>query len=259
MPDDTLFCKTCIKNQHLYSQSLASYFPSPDAPDYAEYERAYPEFQRGLEERYPQVCEDCEPRVRARINKTTYAAKTDHLRRMMERTREGRIAYRKSSWKSYIYFLGGVAWLVSWAGQAVWNGIGLWISKNGYGYDGIREVDMSLSGSSCLQQVVQCSGLAPGCVELVDLMAYRALVLGFISILWNPRLQESLASRGGQIVGKRDYYFLQILLLGGRCASYMYLTRTTNNSKLIVQVIHASSLFLSILVSSPYCLYSFLS
>ena len=177
----------------------------------------------------------------------------------MERTREGRIAYRKSSWKSYIYFLGGVAWLASWTGQTAWNGIGLWISKKGYEYDGIREVDMPLSGSSCLQQVIQGSGIVPGCVELIDLMAYCALVLGFISLLWNPRLQDSIASRGGQIVGKRDYYFLQILLLGGRCASYMYLTRTTVKSDLVVQVVHASSLFLGLLVRSPDYLCLFLS
>ena len=220
---------------------------------------AFPEFHRGLEERYPQVCEDCEPRVRARINKTTYAAKTDHLRRMMERTREGRIVYRSSSWKSYIYFLGAVAWLASWAGQAVWNGIGIWVSKEGHTYDGIREVDMSLSGSSCLQQVLQGSGLAPACVELADRLAYFALILGFVSILWNPRLQESLARRGGQIVGKRDYYFLQIFLLGGRCASYMYLTRTADKSDLVVEVIHASSLFLGLLVSCFDYLCSFVS
>lgn len=176
----------------------------------------------------------------------------------MERTREGRIAYRKSSWKSYVYFLGGVAWLASWTGQVVWNGIGLWISK-GNGYDGIREVDVPFSGSSCLQQVIQGSGLAPGCVELVDLVAYFALVLGVISLPWNPRLQDSLASRGGQVLGKRDYYFLQMLLLGGRYTSYMYLTRTTNNYDLVVQVIHASSLFLGLLVGSPKCLCSFLS
>ena len=177
----------------------------------------------------------------------------------MERTREGRIVYRSSSWKSNAYFLGGLAWLASWAGQAVWNGIGLWISKKEYGYDGIREVDIPLSGSSCLQQVIQGSGLAPGCVELADLLAYVALILGFISILWNPKLQENLARRGGQIVGKRDYYFLQVLLLGGRCASYMYLTRTTNHSYLVVQVIHASSLFLGLLVSCSDCLCPFVS
>ncbi len=175
----------------------------------------------------------------------------------MERTREGRIVYHRSSWKSNVYFLGGVAWLASWTGQALWNGIGLWTSKNRYDYDGIREVDIPLSGPSCLQQVIWGSDLAPGCVELADLVAYVALTLGFISILWNPRLQESLARRGGQIVGKRDYYFLQSLLLGGRCASYMYLTRTTNNSDLVVQVIHASSLFLGLLVSCSDCLCSF--
>ena len=177
----------------------------------------------------------------------------------MEKTRDGRVVYRKSSWKRYIYFLGGVAWLASWAGQALWNGIGLWISKKGDAYDGMREVDMPLPGSSCLQQVVQGSSLAPGCVELADQLAYFALVLGFISVLWKPRLQDGLASRGGEIVGNRDYYFLQILHLGGRCASYMYLARTANNSDLVVQVIHASSLFLGLLVNSPDCPCSYLS
>ena len=177
----------------------------------------------------------------------------------MERTRERRVVYHSSSRKSYIYFLGGVAWLASWAGQAVWNGIGLWVSKKGQIYDGIREVDMPLSRSSCLQQVIQGSVLSPGCVELADRLAYFALILGFVSILWNPRLQESLARRGGQIVGKRDYYFLQILFLGGRCASYMYLTRTTDKSYLVVEVIHASSLFLGLLVSCFDCLCSFVS
>ena len=177
----------------------------------------------------------------------------------MERTREGRAVYRSPSWKSYIYFFGGVAWLASWAGQAVWNGIGLWVSKKGQIYDGIREVDMPLSESSCLQQVLQDSVLTPGCVELADILAYVALLLGFVSILWNPRLQESLARRAGHIVGKRDYYILQILLLGGRCASYMYLTRTTDKSDLVVEVIHASSLFLGILVNCFDCLCSFVS
>ena len=177
----------------------------------------------------------------------------------MERTREGRVKYRNSSWKSYIYFLGGVAWLASWAGQAIWSGIGLWVSKDGHVYDGIREVDEAVSGSSCLQQVIEGSVLSPGCVELADRLAYFALLLGFVSVLWSPRLQESLARRGGQIVGKRDYYFLQILLLGGRCASYMYLTRTTDKSDLVVEVIHASSLFLGLLVSCFDYLCSFVS
>ena len=178
----------------------------------------------------------------------------------MERTREGHIVYRNSSWKSNVYFLGRLAWLASWAGQAVWDGIGLWISKKEYEYDGIREVDMPLSGASCLQQVIEGWGLAPGCVELANQLAYVALILGFVSILWNPRLQESLARRGGQIVGKRDYYFLQFLLLGGRCASYIYLTRTINESDLlVVRVIHATSLFLGLLVSCFDCLCSFVN
>ena len=168
----------------------------------------------------------------------------------MERTREGGIMERSSSWKSNLYALGGIAWLVSWAGQVVWNGIGLLTSGEEYQYDGILDEDVLLPSSGCLQQAMQGVGFTPGCIELANNVEFVALTVGFGAFFWNPRLQERLAGRGVQIVGKRHYYFLQALLLCGRCASFLYLTQLVDRSTRVVQVVHASSLFLGLLVSS---------
>ncbi|EPE07646.1 integral inner nuclear membrane protein ima1 [Ophiostoma piceae UAMH 11346] len=87
-----VFCNTCLKNQHLFVSSLAQYFPSdPNDPETPELERRYFTFRKGLEQRYPQICADCEPRVIERIRDADYTAKTDHLRRMVQYSRDVRL------------------------------------------------------------------------------------------------------------------------------------------------------------------------
>lgn len=76
-------------NQHLLTQTLASYLPAQTDPQYPLFEKNYPRYRKELEERYPPLCRNCEPRVRERLQVTGYAAKTDHLRRMVEQTRKG--------------------------------------------------------------------------------------------------------------------------------------------------------------------------
>ncbi|KAK2072935.1 hypothetical protein P8C59_007254 [Phyllachora maydis] len=89
--DGSVFCKTCLQNQHLFTASLAQYLPDdPDAPDYAEREKKYYRFRKGLEQLYPQICAECEPKVRARLERAAYTAKTDMLRRMIDRTNANR-------------------------------------------------------------------------------------------------------------------------------------------------------------------------
>ncbi|CAK7263755.1 hypothetical protein SEPCBS119000_000647 [Sporothrix epigloea] len=107
--ETAVFCKTCLKNQHLFISSLAQYFPSdPDDPDTAELDRRYFRFRQGLEQRYPQVCADCEPRVLDRIREARYTAKTDHLRRMVDYSRQVRLT-RATPIDA-----------ANWAGQKLW-------------------------------------------------------------------------------------------------------------------------------------------
>lgn len=220
-PDDSLFCPTCLKNQHLVSQAIASYLPPPDAPDYPEYVKAEDEYLKGLEERYPQVCKRCEPRVQERIRAAGYAAKTDHLRRMMDRTRGYGIQYRNASWGSPLVTLGGVGWFLSLAGQIFWDGLSLYDSTKER--HGLRDAQDSASGSLCLQQVMRGLGSISDCSELLHSAVGLALVFGVLSSWWNPVLQEKLRRKGGRALGTGEFYKLQGILLIVRCVTWRYL------------------------------------
>ena len=246
-PDDSLFCPTCLKNQHLVSQALASYLPPPDTPDYAEYVKAEDEYLKGLEERYPQVCERCEPRVQERIRAAGYAAKTDHLRRMMDRTRGYGIQYRDANWASPLVSLAGFGWFLSLAGQIVWDGLSLFDTREEN--HGLRDAHGSTSGSTCLQQVMRGSGSISDCTEQLYSAVGLALLLGVLSSWWNPVLQETLRRKGGRAVGTAEYYQLQGLLLTVRCVTWWYIS----NSALDVQMTkaaHLSLLVFSTIVST---------
>lgn len=241
VPDETLFCSTCLKNQHLFSQSLASYFPPSDDPNYLEYEKAYPKFRRGLEERYPQVCQECEPRVQERIKATGYAAKTDHLRRMMERTRGHGLQYDEWNWKSVLIFLGGFGWISSLAGQVMWDGLA--ILTSGEEQDGLRDENFSVSGYSFLQLIMRDSGSTQDSAKLFDSVARVALLLGFLSSWWNPKLQERQRRKGGRLVGVQEFYKLQGLLLLVRCVAWAYIA----GSELAVHTTQAAHLSMLVL------------
>lgn len=214
-----------MKNQHVFAETLAAYFPSQDAPNYVEFEKAYPVYRKNLEERYPQVCEECAPRVQERIRATGYAAKTDHLRRMMERTRGNGVPREEHSWKSVLAFVGGTAWLMSLVGQVAWDGLVLSMSEKEHG--GLLDESISLSG--CIQQAMRGSDLAPGCTELATPMVRLALLLGLLGCWWNPKLQEISRRRGGRMSGVSEYYKQQALLLLVRFLAYFYLDRTPSS------------------------------
>lgn len=65
---DLIFCRTCLANQTLVTNLLASYLGDEgDADDDAERIRAFPEYKRSLEERYPLACKTCSERAQAHI------------------------------------------------------------------------------------------------------------------------------------------------------------------------------------------------
>ena len=245
-PDDPLFCQNCLRNQHLVSQALASYLPPPDAPDYAEYEKAEEEYLKGLEERYPQVCGRCEPKVQDKIRAAGYAAKTDHLRRLMDRTRGYGIQYRDANWGSSLIPLGGLGWFLSLIGQILWDGLSLLESTEEH--DGLRDPEESSSASVCLQQVMRGSNSILNCTQLLHSAAGLALLLGILSCWWNPMLQETSRRKGVQAVGIAEFYRLQILLLVVRCTAWWYFPRCDLNTPMTTAA-HLSLLVLTAIVS----------
>ena len=178
-----------------------------------------------MEERYPQVCEECEPRVRERIQKTGYAAKTDHLRRMMERTRGTTIMQTRWDWRYIVVYAGALSWWASFIGQMLWDAMGAMATSS----DGLGEVNDVCSLMCCLRKGVQEQMVDQSCVEASQPLASLALVLGFLSIWWNPRLSSKLRGPKGRMVGLSDFYKLQFINMGIRSAAlYLLQHRTTS-------------------------------
>ena len=248
-PEESLFCQTCVKNQHLLTQSLAEYYPPSDHPEYAKYEREYPRYRKNLEDRYPQICEQCEPRVRARIQKTGYAAKTDHLRRMMEQTRgTGR---KNQAWGRKIAAVaaGEAAWYLSLLGQLSWHLIN--VVKASEDLDGLQDAEVLPSLSSCLQQGLQNPSVAPACARVYSNAVRFALCLGILSIWWNPGLKQKFKPKRGHLIGMGQFYKLQVIFLAVRFVAWTVLAKhpSFDFDTRTAMGIHAFMLVFTVLVS----------
>lgn len=226
-PDETLFCPKCLQNQHLLTELLASYHPPATDTDDSAYEVEYPNYRARLEEQHPQVCEECEPRVRERLRATGYAAKTDHLRRMMERTREikGRTRLIEVGWRNIVVTAGACGWWASLAGQAIWNIIGA--TGGVQREDGLRSEETAITLSSCVHQCLRHGTVDTGCAEWTTSIAGPALLLGTMSIWWNNRLKVRVGGSGYRLVGLNEYYKLQVVILVARFCSLAMLQHGT--------------------------------
>ncbi|KAF7715514.1 Uncharacterized protein PECH_007004 [Penicillium ucsense] len=212
------FCSKCIRNQHLFRSSLAAYFPSSDDPTDAEYERGYAQFKKGLEERYPQVCESCGPRVLEEIRKKGYEAKSDHLRRMMDRSRASktRRQARARSWQSLLVYAGAFGYWTSIFGQLTWDLTNV-LTRRTVGEDSNLSSHTSASLSSCLVRTMQLGRMPERCSVDFAPHAGFALIVGLMSIWWNPKLRMRIEGRTGRFSGFAEYYQVQLITLVARC------------------------------------------
>ncbi|RAL09496.1 uncharacterized protein BO97DRAFT_374562 [Aspergillus homomorphus CBS 101889] len=221
----SLFCDKCLRNQHLFTNNLASYFPPSDDPNFSAYEREYPKFRKNLEERYPQVCAACEPRVKQRIRQTSYEAKADHLRRMMDRSKAGRVARnaRRWNWRSLLVWAGAMGYWASVAGQLSWD---IWSALAAEEPEPLQDPD-ELSFSTqivvCAREIAQTRRIPRYCA--MDLAPYAgfALIVGILSLWWNPKLRLKVEGRGGRFVGLGEYYQVQLIVMVVRCAFWAVL------------------------------------
>ncbi|CAG8014717.1 unnamed protein product [Penicillium nalgiovense] len=218
------FCAKCTRNQHLFTSSLASYFPPSDDPTDSEYERGYEQFRRNLEDRYPQVCESCEPIVKSRIRRAGYEAKSDHLRRMMDQSRANRESRqaRNRSWRSLLLFVGAFAYWASISGQLAWNLISVaTISQNSpsfdYSSDSERPPMAHNSVISCVSQSIRLQRIPSECSPDLAPTAGLALIAGALSLWWNPKLRMKIDGMPGKFGGLAEYYQAQLIVMVARC------------------------------------------
>lgn len=211
--DTAIFCSSCLKNQHILTETLANYLPSPDDPTYDQYEASYPEWRRNLEERHPPVCARCEPRARRQIQEAAYTAKSDHLRRMMERSRARKVA-SWWGWRSLVVTLGELLFWISILGQLIWDIIS--VLEDSHQSSPLGTTSMSLQPMPCTTQVFTKGKTESGCSVTFVPIASTALLCGFLSSWWNPKWQHRLQGREGRLMGLRKYYQINVAVLIAR-------------------------------------------
>lgn len=151
--------------------------------------------------------------MRNRIRQAGYAAKSDHLRRMMEKSRGGRYNRRAHGWgwRSILVFTGAICFWASVAGQLAWNLMGAMVAGNTF-----QDLDSDLSLSLvpfCFDKMWKRQPVFDECSSALTPFAGLALFLGMLSIWWNPKLRHKVEGRGGRLTGMGEYYKVQIIVL----------------------------------------------
>ncbi|KAF2759654.1 hypothetical protein EJ05DRAFT_536925 [Pseudovirgaria hyperparasitica] len=218
---DTLFCADCVKNQQYYTDALSNYLPPPDDPSYEKYEAAYNDWKRSLEERYPQVCATCLPRVRQKLKDTRYATITEDLRRKMLRSKHGLpISYNQMlSRRGVFYILAGAGWWLSILSQLAWHALGLLIAQGSYHDDD----EILPSTWQCGERLWKAHEISWPCFEHVTPLLLPSLLIGFLCCWWHPTLIKKMHASGGRMKGQKNYLQLQLVTLTIRLGLWRFL------------------------------------
>lgn len=218
-PSKSLFCNKCLKNQHLFTASLAQYYS--DETDQSDSERLdsdYYKFRRGLEKRYPQVCDNCADRVGKAIEKAGYTAKTDHLRKMMDRSRQQRSVRKATTTLDWVAAALRGLW---WAGlvlQMVWHARVVLeiLSRPGEDASGMSDPDdEGVVSFAQLQSVVDF-------LQGWEWLRY-SLVATVPGCLWNPHLVSWVRGFSRHLHGLWQWYSFQGIILGLRFSFYHFM------------------------------------
>lgn len=201
-----------------------------------------------MEERYPQVCENCESRVNQRIRQTGYEAKADHLRRIMERSKASRASKkaRNRNWRSLLFYAGAIGFWASVAGQLSWNVIGALESASFISNGDSRSrfwYDVSCISDELKRNGYSCTDLAPN--------AGVALILALVSFWWFPTLRLKIDGMSGRFVGLLRYYQFQLVVLVTRILMWQLLKDPDASSMKpsLPPTLHAFMIFFTSMVS----------
>ncbi|KAL7624268.1 hypothetical protein AAE478_005828 [Parahypoxylon ruwenzoriense] len=212
---EPVFCDTCLRNQHMLTSSLAQ-FEWPDdqySAEYAVRERKYWALRRDLEKRYPQMCAKCKPMVEKKLHEASYTAKTDHLRRMMDRTRTQRQEVKRRGVLDVVDAAGRWSWHLGFALQFSWHVAILYSLIMGQ-YIGASEAKSWIAVIIQKVHKLGCEWLSKA-----DGLMYWAITLSLFSFPWNPRFKQTVRGFTAHILGFKQWYTFQLLILLIRCVS----------------------------------------
>jgi hypothetical protein len=185
---------------------LAQYFPDDlDDPEYPELEKNYYKFRRGLEQRYPQICDKCEPKMIERLEQAGYTAKTDHLRRMMDRSRAGRQASKQWTYLDLFNTAGRWIWLSSLVFELLWHASSISMA--------IRPGLTTGNSKGWIYQRIVLFQEAVGALPSRDWLMRLSLWANILTIWWNPQFVQVFRGFSKHILGLTQWYTFQSMIL----------------------------------------------
>ncbi|KAI0116435.1 hypothetical protein GGR51DRAFT_317500 [Nemania sp. FL0031] len=206
--DDSVFCATCLRNQQMLNSSLAQFEWQDDATasENRARERRYWELRKSLEKRYPQVCEKCLSKVNKKLHEASYIAQTDHLRRMMDRTRSQRKEVKRHGPLDVLDFLGKLSWYAAFTLQAAWHVIvvSLLLTEP---YASAKDGHWALVALGAFHR------MGAPIMPHMDRIMQWSIHIGMCSFPWNPRFKQSVRGFTTHILGFRQWYTYQLLIL----------------------------------------------
>ncbi|KAI1388219.1 Ima1 N-terminal domain-containing protein [Hypoxylon trugodes] len=206
--EESVFCDACLRNQHMLTSSLAQFeWPEDQSgPEYLAREKKYWALRKDLEKRYPQMCAECEPKVEKKLHEASYTAQTDHLRRMMDRTRSQRKDVKKRDILDIFDYAGKWSWYLGFILQIAWHVAVIWpVFAQQYTLGG---TDSWIA--TALKNVQQIGDIW---LPPADRLMKWAINSGLCSLPWNPRFKQTIRGFTAHYLGFKQWYTYQLLIL----------------------------------------------
>jgi hypothetical protein len=169
-------------------------------------------FRKSLDQRYPQVCEDCLPKVQEQMKKAVKIAKADYLGRSLANTRAIQNAPPFNLLS--LHFVGQLLWYPGLFGQLLWHIIHLTATVQHF-YPLLWE--KYLPGPIAALLSTLSKSTIP--FSLSDL-ALCSIVCSWACGWWNPKFREVERGFTKHITGFRDWYRYQGLIFTIRILFY---------------------------------------
>ncbi|KAF2625622.1 hypothetical protein BU25DRAFT_345820 [Macroventuria anomochaeta] len=248
----SLFCNSCQRNQLLLNKTLAEYLPDEDDPEYDKYASSLDAYRNELEHRYPQVCQDCLPRVQDQIRAAGYAAKADNLRRIIDRSREHSrtVQTSRQTWTLRLIALAKWVYLSSVVVGLLWHAMGLTIAP-AHSTDAGEQARWS----TCLAQAFAARRAHQSCVvsPLARKLLQGSLVADLLTTWWNPKLASKTNSITGRMRGLKSLWSIRVIVLMLRTASFVYWNAAPLYSSNLT-LFHNTNIVLLIAISLSFAL-----
>jgi hypothetical protein len=244
-----VFCDTCLRNQRLYTNLLAEFLPDEDDAEYEKYLAAYDDYKVELEERYPQVCKDCLPRVQAQIRSANHVARADNLARIMEASSKKKKTVQtwRQAFTLNAILLGKWTYISSTFVGMLWHTAGLIMAPNESVW-----ADQTFNWDTCLSQAFLVRSVDESCVLSPYIVKWMhiAIALDLFTVLWNPKLEKRTNSLTGRMHGLKPLCCIRAAVIVLRLASLQYWQRSAINYNTIKSYRYTHLVMLAVLALS---------